>query len=75
MFRNIIDRFSRWFNDLRGDRPVFYFFGFCLVFLALLWLCVRYVRFDGKTYNNRLPGNIGKPSGLLPTDSLTLKKH
>ncbi|MBL4675913.1 MAG: hypothetical protein JKY70_06880 [Mucilaginibacter sp.] len=75
MFKDIIDRFSCWFNDLGGDKPVFYFFGFCFVFLLLIWLSVKYVRFDQGMYDSNLPVNIGKPSGLLPRDSITSKKH
>ena len=75
MIRNIIDRFSCWYNDLHGDRQIYYYFAFCFLFLGLLWLSIHYIRFDAKVYTNGLPQHIGQPSGLQFKDSLTLKKH
>lgn len=75
MMRKYIDRFSRWYNDLHGDRPVYLFLAFCLTFLALLWLSIRFISFDTKIYTINVPQHIGKPSGPQFTDSLTQKKH
>ncbi|QXV64017.1 hypothetical protein INP83_13015 [Mucilaginibacter sp. 21P] len=75
MLKEIIDRFSRWYNSLGGDRPVYYFFAFCFLFLMLLWLGIHYVKFESYDNQNVLPANIGKPSGLPPTEPSTPKKH
>ncbi|MBD1362953.1 hypothetical protein IDJ77_03945 [Mucilaginibacter sp. ZT4R22] len=75
MIKNVIDRFSRWFNNLHGGRQVCYYFAFCLLFLLLLWLSIRYIRFDVQMYTGRMPQHIGKPSGPQFSDSLTFKKH
>lgn len=74
MIRQLIDRFSRWFNGLPGHRRVYYYFGFCLCGLLLLWLSIRFIRFDTQLTIGRVPQHIGKPSGPQFTDSLT-KKH
>ncbi|SDH48575.1 hypothetical protein [Mucilaginibacter gossypii] len=75
MIRNIIDRFSCWYNNLDEARQVYYYFAFCLLFLGLLWLSIHYIGFDTKVYTNSIPQHIGKPSGPQFNDSLTLKKH
>lgn len=75
MIRNLIDRFSCWYNDLNGDRQVYCYFAFCFLFLGLLGLSIHFIRFDAKVYTNGIPQHIGQPSGLQLKDSLTLKKH
>jgi hypothetical protein len=75
MIRGYVNRMSRWYNDQHGDRPVYLFLAFCLVFLVSLWLGIRFIRFDTKVYTISIPRHIGKPSGPEFTDSLTLKKH
>lgn len=75
MLKETIDRFSRWYNGLGGDRPVLYFFVFCLLFLVLLWVAIRYVKFEGKAYESRVPAHIGEPSGPLPTEQKDHKQH
>jgi len=75
MIREMMNRFSRWFNDLHGDRQVCYYLVFCAAFLVLLWLGIRFIRFDAKVYTISAPQYIGKPSGPQFTDSLTSKKH
>lgn len=75
MIKQLMDRFSDWYNDLKGDRQVYYYFAFCALFLLLLWLGIRFIGFDAKIYTICAPGHIGKPSGPAFTDSSKLKKH
>ncbi|MCD8739084.1 hypothetical protein LT679_00595 [Mucilaginibacter roseus] len=75
MIQEMINRFSRWYNDLHGERQVYFFLGFCIVFLGLLWLSIRLIRFDAKIYTISTPQHIGKPSGPAYTDSLNDKTH
>jgi len=75
MIKELMNRFSRWFNDLHGGRQVCYYLAFCAAFLLLFWLGIRFIRFDAKIYMIGAPQYIGKSSGPQFTDSLTLKKH
>jgi len=75
MIREYVIRFSRWYNGLHGYKPVFYFLVFCLAFLILLWVSIRFIGFDTKVYTTNVPRHIGQPSGTQFKDSLTLKKN
>ncbi len=73
MIREWTDRLSRWYNSQNGDRQVFLFIGFCLLFLIILWVSITYLNFDVQVYQSAVPVHIGSPSGIL-TDSINTNK-
>lgn len=64
-----IERFNDWFNDQSDQKQAICYAGFCLAFIVLLWLSIRYIHFDAKIYTNPVPQHIGKT-----IDPLTPKK-
>lgn len=73
--RNLIDRLNYWYNGLHGDKQLLWLVIFCLAFLALTAVSIRYIQFTQSPGRVILPQHIGKPSGPVFTDSLTHKKH
>lgn len=75
MIRSYIYRLNDWFNTRGEWTQTLLYFGFCLVFLCLLALSIRYSHFDAQIKPIPMPQHIGQPSGPQFKDSLTLKKH
>ena len=75
MLRQIVDRISCWYERQSQDKQFFLFIGFCLVFIILLGLSIRFIPFRASGGNSTLPQHIGRPSGTKYTDSLTHQKH
>ena len=75
MIRNLTDRLNCWYNSRAKRQKATLLCGFCLVFLLLLGLSIRYGHYDASHFTNKTPANIGKPSGPEFRDSLKHQKQ
>jgi len=75
MIRDLTAQFSNWYNARSKQAKAALLCGFCLAFLLLLGLSIRYGHYDGPNLSNQMPVNIGRPSGHEFRDSLNHQKQ
>ncbi|RVT98458.1 hypothetical protein EOD41_16850 [Mucilaginibacter limnophilus] len=75
MIRTLIDKLNRWYNSRDSWVQLGVLSGFCLTSLVLLWLAIRYIQFDVRSYNTKVPAYIGRPSGPEFKDSTKHQKQ
>lgn len=73
MIREGIESMTRWYNGKVRAVQMLVLLIFCVAFVLLGWISISYITFDTKAYQQKLPVNIGSPSGKLPQDRSTLK--
>ncbi|OOQ56631.1 hypothetical protein [Mucilaginibacter pedocola] len=73
MMRKTMNGLSRKYNACAPSVRAGYLFAFCAVFLALLWLGIRLIRFD-QFSKAKIPAYIGRPSGPMLPDTTKHQK-
>ena len=75
MIRGKINKITCWYNRKDTVNQMLVLGIFCVAFVLLGWISIRFITFDTRSFQPNVPVNIGCPSGLIPADPVKLNKQ